>query len=84
MNPQPESIHIYKPGSLSNVTLLLRGYALIDARVKIAGYQEGQVEFPFGTTEEVSGIDKISVQSALSIFSKNGLPVIGVIGTNVN
>ena len=42
------------------------------------------MEFPFGTTEEMSEIDKIRVQSAPSIFCENGLPVVGVIGTNVD
>jgi hypothetical protein len=40
--------------------------------------------FPFGTAEKVSVIDKIGTKVALGVFLEECLPVVGVVGTNVN
>jgi hypothetical protein len=39
---------------------------------------------PFGTTEEVSVIDKKSLQPAFSAFEEDRLTVVNVPGANVN
>ena len=39
---------------------------------------------PFGTAEQVSVIDKVSIQPAICVFLKERLSVVGMSGTNVD
>jgi hypothetical protein len=41
-------------------------------------------QFSIGTSEEVTVIDKVSTDPVIRVFYEDGLPVVAMLGTDVN
>ncbi len=62
----------------------MQGYTLVDARIKVARCQKVRLQFAFGTSEKMSVIDKECIQTPLGGFQEDRLPVVDVLGADVN
>lgn len=80
----PKPVNVQELNGILDSLQICRGDLAVDARIKIARCVELFSQICFGAGEEVAVIDKMGLQPAVSVFGKDGLPIISVLCAHVN
>jgi hypothetical protein len=84
LDPLPQFISVQGPQNILKIQQCLGWCLTVNTPVKIAGSAKVLVWARTGTTEEVSVIDEIGIQTTIGAFFEDGLPVVDVLCADIN